>query len=270
MRSDVTYSHSRNVGEQVGDFCGVPICTMDMLDLEVDELLDAQRVVFANQLSEEKLGPAPFLAEVLPGEEICTDNRIRRSTAGKATLYPLLGRKETLPTFTFAEDGTLMRLEQNKVEKIYNTETSTWEAIINAKPSVTPKSSPVSKFVTLAKPQPELTVADYIRMTQEDKTWKDSAAKQAAESNLCYVPVSSITRIIVGGTALLEAKEMQEEVQEKVTKQDAEVALECEWYPDGETLCGKPTTHPRTAKLASVCDACYNLREQRSNSKGNA
>ncbi len=43
MKMDVNYSHSKNIGESIGEFCGVPIRTYNNFDLELDVALDVQR-----------------------------------------------------------------------------------------------------------------------------------------------------------------------------------------------------------------------------------
>jgi len=82
---DVNYSHSKNVGEQVGNFCDVPILAMDMFELDVDVALDSQRTVLINKAM--GCSETPNTAEVLPGETICPDNIIRRTTTAEAIDY---------------------------------------------------------------------------------------------------------------------------------------------------------------------------------------
>ena len=83
MRSDVNYSHSKNIGEQVGVFCGLPICSYDNLDLELDVALDVQRTVLRNRAM--GCSDIPNTAEILPGEVLCSDYLIRRETASEVT-----------------------------------------------------------------------------------------------------------------------------------------------------------------------------------------
>ena len=81
MRSDVNYSHSKNIGESIGEFCGVPIRTYNNFDLELDVALDVQRTVLRNQAM--GCSDTPNTAEILPGEVLCADNLIRRETASE-------------------------------------------------------------------------------------------------------------------------------------------------------------------------------------------
>ena len=85
MRSDVNYSHSKNIGESIGEFCGVPIRTYNNFDLELDVALDVQRTVLRNQAM--GCSDTPNTAEILPGEVLCSDNIIRRVTTTEATGY---------------------------------------------------------------------------------------------------------------------------------------------------------------------------------------
>ena len=85
MRRDVTYSHSKNIGEVLGDFHGVPVQAYDTFDLELDEALDVQQTVLCNQVM--GCSDVPNTAEVLPGEVLCADNMIRRTTTAEASGY---------------------------------------------------------------------------------------------------------------------------------------------------------------------------------------
>lgn len=64
----------------VGGFCHVPIVTLDELGMDVDVEADlAMRMRFTTGQS--------IPAEVLPGEEICEDHIIRRTTTAEAMGY---------------------------------------------------------------------------------------------------------------------------------------------------------------------------------------
>ena len=82
MRTDVNYSHYKNIREQVGEFCGTPIRLYDPFDLELDDALDVQNVRLRNQAM--GCSDSPSTAEVLPGEVVCPDNIIRRKTTVEA------------------------------------------------------------------------------------------------------------------------------------------------------------------------------------------
>ena len=83
MRSDVNYSHSKNIGEAVGSFCGVPINSYDTFDLELDVALDSQNTILRNRAM--GCSDIPNTAEILPGEKLCADNIIRRVTTSEVT-----------------------------------------------------------------------------------------------------------------------------------------------------------------------------------------
>ena len=83
MKMDVNYSHSKNIGEPVGDFCGIPTLSYNELDLELDAAIDAQKTILRNRAM--GCNDAPSTAEILPGEMLCTDNLIRRETASEVT-----------------------------------------------------------------------------------------------------------------------------------------------------------------------------------------
>ena len=83
MRSDVNYSHSKNIGEAVGTFCGVPINSYCNFDLELDVAIDSQNTILRNRAM--GCSDIPSTAEILPGEVLCTDNIIRRETTSEVT-----------------------------------------------------------------------------------------------------------------------------------------------------------------------------------------
>jgi hypothetical protein len=83
MRSDVNYSHSKNIGEQVGNFCDVPILTYDNFELELDVAVDSMRTVEGNKAM--GCSDIPNTAEILPGELLCPDNMVRRETTAEVT-----------------------------------------------------------------------------------------------------------------------------------------------------------------------------------------
>jgi len=104
------------------------------------------------------------------------------------------------------------------------------------------------------------TVISLMSQEEQDREW-------AQHKN--YVPTSHLERITIGGTALFapdlveEAESYAEKVVMENVETEEEIRLTCEWYPDGDTLCGAPTTHARTPQLAGVCDDCFGLREAR-------
>ncbi len=64
----------------VGHFCGVPIITLDEVGMDVDVVRDQNARLSVS--SGQSIPP-----EVLPGEEICSDNVIRRATTAEAIGY---------------------------------------------------------------------------------------------------------------------------------------------------------------------------------------
>lgn len=79
LRLDPLYSHSKNLGaEQVGEFCGSPIVTMNQRAIDVDNLAEVQRMIEVNKgLTQSET------SALLPGEVVCPDGVIRRSTAAE-------------------------------------------------------------------------------------------------------------------------------------------------------------------------------------------
>lgn len=64
----------------VGTFCGAPIITLDEVGMDVDVVRDQNRRLSVS--SGQSIPP-----EVLPGEEVCSDNVIRRTTTAEAMGY---------------------------------------------------------------------------------------------------------------------------------------------------------------------------------------
>lgn len=78
-RLDNLVAHDSRVDrrEPQGYFCGSPVFTLDKRGMDVDVLVDVKRTV------DFELAPT-FTAEVLPGESICDDNIIRRTTTAES------------------------------------------------------------------------------------------------------------------------------------------------------------------------------------------
>lgn len=73
----------------VGNFCGTPIVTLDSLGIEADELRDLNlRLMLSSGVS--------VPPEILPGEEICSDGIIRRSTTAEAIGYDNYHNQEAI------------------------------------------------------------------------------------------------------------------------------------------------------------------------------
>jgi hypothetical protein len=78
MRSDSTVMHSENIGPVVGEFYGTEIREVNLIDVELREISDAQQRA-RYFLAEEK----PVL-ELLP-DEVVVDGIIRKTTTKEVT-----------------------------------------------------------------------------------------------------------------------------------------------------------------------------------------
>jgi hypothetical protein len=112
MRSDVNYSHSKNIGAQIGNFCDVPILTYDNFELELDVAVDVQKTVLGNKAM--GCSDIPNTAEVLPGQVICADNIVRRVTAAEAIGYDIFKEKNPVKLLVGAGDGAMYNAEENQ------------------------------------------------------------------------------------------------------------------------------------------------------------
>lgn len=112
MRPDVNYSHSKNIGEQIGNFCDVPILTYDNFELELDIRSDTQRTVLQNKVM--GCSDIPNTAEILPGEVLCADNIVRRVTAAEAVGYDTFKEKNPVKMLVGLHDGRKYSAEDNK------------------------------------------------------------------------------------------------------------------------------------------------------------
>lgn len=111
MRQDVNYSHSKNIGEQIGSFCGVPILTFNNFDLELDVALDSQRTVLSNKAM--GCSDIPNTAEILPGEVLCSDNIVRRITTAEAVGYDAFKEKQPVKMLVGGDKGDYYDSEFN-------------------------------------------------------------------------------------------------------------------------------------------------------------
>lgn len=92
IKLDNLYTHSKNVAPGythngilasniLGTFCGSPIVTMDSRAVDIDNIVEAARII------EENKGGSTYTAEVMPGELVCTDSIVRRGTSAEALGY---------------------------------------------------------------------------------------------------------------------------------------------------------------------------------------
>jgi hypothetical protein len=91
IKLDIHIAHDSRVLRDniVGEFCGSPIITLDELGIAADEQLDLnRRLKFSTGTS--------VPAEVLPGEEICSDGIIRRVTTAEAVGYDTYHNQEAI------------------------------------------------------------------------------------------------------------------------------------------------------------------------------
>ena len=76
------YTHDGNLADNiVGTFCGSPIITLDSRAVDIDDIVEAARII------EENKGGSTYTAEVMPGELVCTDSIVRRGTSAEALGY---------------------------------------------------------------------------------------------------------------------------------------------------------------------------------------
>jgi hypothetical protein len=77
---DILFAHQNRVlrDDVAGYFCGQPIVDLDELGMEVDQMRDT-----INRIASSSGTSIP--AEVMPGEMICADNVIRRTTTREVT-----------------------------------------------------------------------------------------------------------------------------------------------------------------------------------------
>lgn len=109
MRADVNYSHSKNIGAEVGSFCDVPINSYDNFDLEVDKALASQWTVLIGKGKD-----TSNTAEILPGEVLCSDNIVRRSTTAEAIGYDAFKEKQPVKMLVGTGDGGSYNAEENQ------------------------------------------------------------------------------------------------------------------------------------------------------------
>jgi hypothetical protein len=123
MRTDVNFSHSKNIWEPIGhDFCGTPIRSYDKFDLELDQALDVQRTVLSNNASGIEF---PSTAEILPGETLCSDNVVRRMTTAEAIGYDAYMDKKEV-AMLIGTDGMMYDPETNqwgRADKLFGQST---------------------------------------------------------------------------------------------------------------------------------------------------
>lgn len=88
---DILIAHDERVQRDnaVGYFCGSPVVTLNKFGMEVDELRE-----LTNRLAASSHTSIP--AEVLPGEEICSDGIIRRITTAEVQGYDTYHNQEQI------------------------------------------------------------------------------------------------------------------------------------------------------------------------------
>lgn len=314
MRLDVNYSHSKNIGAQVGEFHGVPVNTYDPFDLELDEALSTQRTVLSNQASGVE---APSAVEILPGEVLCSDNIVRRETTAEAMGYDAFVLERPVANYFTGQAGTYNpesgqweyahegEHRQSTPEEMceflnngrlkdgnpYNVEKYIHEVVTDGDDKLLKvyyaDGHPLYGFRYVGglpgtyiggdevrlqtSPQTKLAANSYSRVVEFYVPAKPEKAREVAplveyedEGLGNYVPTSNVSRITIGGTALFDPLEAEVDSENyKLAESPAPAPQTCEWYPDGENLCGEPVTNAATKTLAGVCDSCYALRQQR-------
>ena len=146
MRSDVNYSHSKNIGEAVGAFCELPIRSYDNFALELDVALDVQSTVLRNRAM--GCSDIPNTAEIMPGELLCADNIIRRVTTAEAVGYDEFKEKNPVKLLVGANDGREYSTEDNqwysKEKKLRQSTPEELSAWLNNMPKRSFKSEAVA------------------------------------------------------------------------------------------------------------------------------
>lgn len=120
LKLDINETHSKNLSAgSVGSFCGSPIREMYTHEMELDQVVEVARQIEINR----KLNP-PSTVEVLPGELICDDNIVRRSSTAEAVgeafysnyVVPEGARKVTMAEAKeLAKEGALIEWRPNRV-----------------------------------------------------------------------------------------------------------------------------------------------------------
>lgn len=297
MRTDVNYSHSKNMGEAIGSFCDVPIRAYDNFELEVDLALASQWSVL--------IGGASVPAEILPGELLCSDNIIRRVTTAEATGYDTFKEKNPVKMLVGANDGREYNTEDSqwymKEQKLRQSTPEELSAWLNDMPkrtfSLAVQRTGMNKEIRAVEAEDKMLYAfRYLEGTPETYIGGDEVRpfdppqfkrgdyspshvvqyfdngndihrkpvdfkEYRDELESKYIPTSHLERLTVGGTALFD------ELKAEIAALEPEIKLAqpqtCDWYPDGDTPCLNPITHPRTKTLAGTCDSCYAEREAR-------
>jgi hypothetical protein len=89
LRSEAISNDRVNQADVVGSFCGQPIVTIDALGAEADDEADLYRRLAASSGTSVE-------AEILPGEERCSDGIIRRVTTAEAVGYDTYHNQEQI------------------------------------------------------------------------------------------------------------------------------------------------------------------------------
>jgi hypothetical protein len=93
LRSEAVNNSRLNQNDVLGNFCGQPIITLDTLGAEADDEADLHlRLMLSSHNS--------VPAEILPGEVLCKDNVIRRSTAVEVIGYDTYHNQEQIEAGT--------------------------------------------------------------------------------------------------------------------------------------------------------------------------
>lgn len=114
MQLDQITLHSGDISDAIiGVFCGTPVRTVDF-NLSEDLALElAQDIIIANKAA----GESPSYLEVLPGEEVCADGIIRRTTSAEA-------RGEVFYNYELPPD--VFKVSVSEAQKLSDRKTITW------------------------------------------------------------------------------------------------------------------------------------------------
>jgi len=205
---DTLIAHSNRVlHEELGAFCGSPIVTLDDFGIEVDEERD-----LVNRLAVSSGTSVP--AEILPGEQRCSDGIIRRITTAEAQGYDSF--KETqaveLPT---GHNSAKVKRQQSTPEEMcawLNAQQKSSfksEVVIEGDNKVLrtadAKGTPIYAFCYIKGSNTcVLQCYDDGKGLQHPLTELNEYADEFISH---YIPTSHVDRITVGGTALFAPEE---------------------------------------------------------------
>jgi hypothetical protein len=210
-KRDILLAHDARVQRYniVGVFCDSPIVTLDYFGMEVDEERElANRLAASSHIS--------IPAEILPGEERCSDGIIRRTTAAEAVGYDEYKERCPVELPTGQSSYAKSKAHQSSPEEMC--------AWLNAQPKSSFKSEVVTededKVLRTTDAKGKLLYAfryvggsnaNVVECYDGDNglhNYVPVKPKEYADEFISsYVPTSHVDRITIGGTALFVPEE---------------------------------------------------------------